>query len=134
MATSTAEELPLHTDTDVVLARQRVRQLCQEQGFSIVDQTKMVTAASELGRNARTHGKGGVMTAEKVTDGVRKGVRLTFIDNGPGIPDLELAFKDGWTSGGGLGMGLSGAKRLVQDFEIDTTPGQGTTIVVARWR
>ena len=134
MAASQADELPLLSDQDVVAARQTVRRLCQELGFSLVDLTKMVTAASELGRNARTHGNGGAMSWEKLGDDTRTGLRLTFKDNGPGIANLELAMKDGWTSGNGLGLGLSGTKRLVQDFEIQTEVGKGTTIVVARWR
>ena len=134
MTASQVEELPLRSDHDVVAARQVVRRLCLELGFSLVDQTKMVTAASELARNARTHGGGGVMAYETLRDGLRVGLRLTFKDEGPGIPNLELALKDGWSSGTGLGMGLSGAKRLVHDFDIQTAVGKGTTVVVARWR
>ncbi len=134
MAELKPDELPLMTDYDVVIARQEVRKLCQELGFSLVDQTKMVTAASELARNARTHGAGGVMRWERLSEGGRTGLRLTFQDRGPGIPDLELALTDGWTSGGGLGMGLSGAKRLVQEFDLTTAVGEGTTIKVSRWR
>ena len=129
-----AEELALRTDQDVVSARHLVRRLCQELGFSLVDQTKLVTAASELARNARTHGGGGTMLCEKVEDGPRIGLRLTFRDQGPGIADLDLAMKDGWTSAGGLGMGLSGSKRLVHDFRLESAVGKGTTVVVARWR
>lgn len=128
-----ANELPLQSDRDVVAARQAVRKLCQEMGFNLVDQTKMVTAASELARNARTYGGGGTMRWEKLRDGARVGLQLTFEDQGPGIPDVALALTDGWTSGNGLGMGLSGAKRLVQDFHLQTAVGGGTKVVIARW-
>jgi len=126
--------LQLRNETDIVLARQAVRKLTQELGFSLVDQTKFVTAASELARNAVTYGGGGTLTCEIVVDGIRNGLRLTFKDDGPGIPDLHQAMTDGWTSGNGLGMGLSGAKRLVNDFEIDTKPGAGTRVTIARWK
>jgi serine/threonine-protein kinase RsbT len=132
---------PTHTDTvsirteqDVVLARQAVRRLAQEAGFGIVDQTKIVTAASELARNVVVYGQGGVMRSEIVVDGKRQGLRLAFVDKGPGIPDLKLALTDGWTSGKGLGLGLSGAKRLMHDFEIETAPGQGTRVTITRWK
>jgi len=98
-----------------------------------VDQTKIVTAASELARNTLIHGKGGILKWELLSEDVRKGLRLTFEDEGPGIPDLGLALTDGWTSGAGLGMGLSGARRLVSEFDIRSEPGRGTTVVVARW-
>ena len=126
--------LPLRSDHDVVLARQAVRRLTQELAFSLVDQTKMVTAASELARNTIVHGKGGSVTCELVDGGDRRGLRLTFEDQGPGIPDLGLAMTDGWTSGTGLGLGLSGAKRLVNDFGIETAPGRGTRVWVTRWK
>jgi serine/threonine-protein kinase RsbT len=106
----------------------------QELKFSLVDQTKMITAASELARNTVIHGKGGEMGIEVVVNGTRTGVRLTFEDHGPGIEDLDQAMTDGWTSGGGLGMGLPGTKRLVNDFHIESTQGQGTRIVIARWK
>jgi len=126
--------VPLHDEQDVVRARQAVRIRMEELKFSLVDQTKMITAASELARNAVIHGGGGQMGIEVLVNGARTGVRLTFEDNGPGIADLALAMTDGWTSGGGLGMGLPGTKRLVNDFHIESAPGQGTRIVIARWK
>jgi serine/threonine-protein kinase RsbT len=126
--------VPLQDEQDVVRARQAVRIRMQELKFSLVDQTKMITAASELARNTVIHGKGGEMGIEVVVNGTRTGVRLTFEDHGPGIVDLSLAMSDGWTSGGGLGMGLPGTKRLVNDFHIESTAGQGTKIVIARWK
>ena len=126
--------MPLRSEPDIVLARQQVRKLTLEAGFSIVDQTKMVTAASELARNAIVYGKGGEMRWELHADGLRRGVRLHFVDAGPGIPDIEQAMVDGWTSGSGMGLGLSGARRLVNEFEIDTAPGRGTRVSVTRWK
>ncbi|HZX92738.1 MAG TPA: anti-sigma regulatory factor [Rudaea sp.] len=126
--------VPLQDEQDVVRARQAVRIRMQELKFSLVDQTKMITAASELARNTVIHGKGGEMGIEVVVNGTRTGVRLTFEDHGPGIEDLDQAMTDGWTSGGGLGMGLPGTKRLVNDFHIESTAGQGTKIVIARWK
>lgn len=125
---------PLRSEQDIVLARQAVRKLSIELNFSIVDQTKMVTAASELARNALIYGRGGDMICEVLSEGLRKGLRLTFKDEGPGIPDLKLAMTDGWTSGGGLGMGLSGARRLVNEFDIDSQPGTGTRVTITRWK
>ena len=133
-STETAGELPIRSERDIVLARQMVRKMSQVQGFSLVDQTKMVTAASELARNALIYGGGGAMQWQTLTEGGRSGLRLVFADEGPGIPNLELAMSDGWTSGNGLGMGLSGAKRLVNDFEIDTRVGAGTRVSIARWK
>ena len=130
----TRGELPLGDERDVVLGRQFVRRLAQAQGFSLVDQTKIVTAASELARNAVIYGGGGRMRWERVADGARLGLRLAFEDAGPGIVDLGLAMTDGWTSGHGLGMGLSGARRLVNEFDIQSTPGVGTRVTIARWR
>ena len=134
MAVVRSDQLPLRTEQDVVLARQAVRKLTLELKFSLVDQTKMVTAASELARNTLIYGGGGVMKWELLLDGARSGLRLTFEDQGPGIPDLSLAMKDGWTSGSGMGMGLSGAKRLVNDFDISTEVGKGTRVMIARWK
>ena len=134
MAVTRTESLSLRAEQDVVLARQAVRKLTQELKFSLVDQTKMVTAASELARNTVIYGGGGVMKCELLVDGARNGLRLTFEDQGPGIPDLSLALKDGWTSGGGLGMGLSGAKRLVNEFDIASEVGKGTRVTIARWK
>jgi serine/threonine-protein kinase RsbT len=126
--------MPLRTEHDIVGARQAVRKMTLELGFSLVDQTKMVTAASELARNTVIYGGGGVLQWEMLLDGAKKGLRLTFKDEGPGIPDMALAMTDGWTSGSGLGMGLSGAKRLVNEFDIDTKPGKGTRVTITRWK
>jgi serine/threonine-protein kinase RsbT len=134
MVITRSDVVPVRTAQDVVLARQCVRKLTQEIGFGIVDQTKLVTAASELARNVVVHGQGGVMQWEVVVDGFRQGLRLHFIDEGPGIPDLKLAMTDGCTSGSGLGLGLSGAKRLVNDFDIVTSDGGGTHVTVTRWK
>jgi serine/threonine-protein kinase RsbT len=127
-------ESPLRSEHDIVLARQQVRKLTQELQFSLVDQTKMVTAASELARNAYIYGGGGVMHWEVVTVDGRHGVRLVFADQGPGIPNMDLAMTDGWTSGHGLGMGLTGAKRLVNEFEIESKVGAGTRVTITRWK
>jgi serine/threonine-protein kinase RsbT len=134
MSVAKSDSLPLRTEHDIVLARQSVRKLSQELTFSLVDQTKIVTAASELARNTVIYGGGGVLTWEVLHDGTRKGLRLTFKDEGPGIPNLELAMMDGWSSGTGLGMGLSGTKRLVNEFEIESQPGSGTRVTIARWK
>lgn len=128
------ESLPLVSEQDVVLARQAVRKASRQAGFSIVEQTKMVTAASELARNAVVYGGGGKLELEIVEKNSRRGVQLTISDQGPGIKDLTLAMKDGYTTGSGLGMGLPGAKRLVNDFTITSQPGAGTTIIVTRWK
>jgi serine/threonine-protein kinase RsbT len=129
-----SESIPLTSEQDVVFARQTVRKVAQQMNFSIVDQTKIVTAASELARNALVYGGGGVLQWETVGQNGRQGLRLTVSDQGPGIEDITLAMKDGWTSGGGLGLGLPGAKRLVNDFTITSQPGVGTTVVVTRWK
>ena len=129
-----AETLPVRGETDVVLVRQAVRTWSVQQGFSLVDQTKMVTAASEIARNTVNYGGGGTVRLEVITDGARRGLRLTFEDNGPGIKDIELAMRDGYTTGTGLGMGLGGARRLVNEFAIDSTPGRGTKVTLTRWR
>jgi serine/threonine-protein kinase RsbT len=128
------ELLPLKTSNDVVLARQRVRQWAIELRFSLVDQTKLVTAASELARNTLDHGKGGQMTMEELVNGTKAGLRLAFEDNGPGIADIEQALKDGFTSGSGMGLGLGGSKRLVNEFSIESEVGKGTRVTVSRWR
>lgn len=125
--------LPIRSDMDLVWVRQHVRQAAALLGFGLVDQTKLVTAASELARNTLVHGGGGQMEAARVLAAGAVGLRLTFSDTGPGIPDLERALSDGYTSGDGLGMGLGGARRLVHDFEVDSTPGSGTTVRVASW-
>jgi serine/threonine-protein kinase RsbT len=126
-------EVPLLSEQDVVLARQLVRKKAQEAGLSLVDQTKLVTAASELARNTVIYGGGGKMTLEMLPEG-RKGVRLAFKDKGPGIRDVDRALKGGWTSGSGLGMGLSGSKRLVNEFDLVTRVGEGTCVTIAHWR
>ncbi len=131
---SKTEVVPVRAGADVVLARQRVRSWAAQIGFNLVDQTKIVTAASELARNMVDYGGGGEVTLEEVTNGMRRGLRVTFEDHGPGIPDIELALRDGYTTGEGLGMGLGGAKRLVNDFEIDSRVGEGTRVVIVRWR
>ncbi len=128
------ESVPLKNSNDVVLARQKVRQWAVELRFGLVDQTKLVTAASELARNALDHGKGGQMTIEVLNEGAKAGLRLLFEDQGPGIPDIDLALKDGFTSGTGMGLGLGGSKRLVHDFRIESEVGKGTRIIVVRWR
>jgi serine/threonine-protein kinase RsbT len=128
------EIMELKKSEDIVRARQRVRTCMIAQGFSLVDQTKMVTAASELARNTYDHGKGGTMRIESLEENGRSGIRLTFLDHGPGIPDIELALKDGYTTGTGLGLGLGGSKRLVNEFEIWSKPNEGTRVTVTRWR
>ncbi|MFB7509527.1 anti-sigma regulatory factor [Streptomyces broussonetiae] len=125
--------LPIHSDADLAWVRQRVRQSAADLGFGLVQQTKLVTAASELARNTLVHGGGGHVEVTPLTRGVARGLRLSFVDSGPGIRDVELAMTDGYTSGGGLGLGLSGARRLVDEFEIDTEPGCGTTVTVIAW-
>jgi serine/threonine-protein kinase RsbT len=134
MTTSSSGELPLTNEHDIVLGRQSVRRMTQQQGFSLVDQTKMVTAASELARNTLIYGGGGVLKWALLSEGGRRGVRLTFEDHGPGIANLELALTDGWTSGHGLGLGLTGTRRLVNEFEIESTVGVGTRVVITRWK
>jgi serine/threonine-protein kinase RsbT len=126
--------MPLRSEQDIILSRQAVRKLTQELAFSLVEQTKFITAASELARNTLVYGGGGEMRWELVTQGIRKGLRLHFEDKGPGIADVEQALQDGFTSGRGLGMGLGGSKRLVNEFEIRTAPGEGTCVSVTRWK
>jgi serine/threonine-protein kinase RsbT len=126
--------LPLKNEHDIVMGRQTVRRLAQEQGFSLVDQTKLVTAASELARNALIYGGGGELRWETLINGIRRGVRLVFEDHGPGIGDTEQALTDGWSSGTGLGLGLSGARRLVNEFDLQSTVGVGTRVTIARWK
>ncbi|HEU4453787.1 MAG TPA: anti-sigma regulatory factor [Longimicrobium sp.] len=125
---------PIRTEEDVVLSRQAVRSWAVELGFSLVDQTKIVTAASELARNTVVYGGGGTLRMEALEDGARRGLRLTFEDQGPGIADIDQALRDGFTSGGGLGLGLGGARRLVNEFQIDSQPGRGTKITVVKWK
>ena len=129
-----SDVVPIRSEQDIVLARQRVRKTAMEIGFGIVDQTKIVTAASELARNAVIYGLGGEMRWEMLEDGSRRGLRLHFVDQGPGIEDLSRAMTDGWTSGSGLGLGLTGSRRLVNEFEIETAPGRGTRVTITRWK
>ncbi|WP_167021812.1 anti-sigma regulatory factor [Luteibacter sp. SG786] len=124
---------PISIEQDVVLARQTVRRLAIECGLRLVDQTKLITAASELARNTVIYGGGGHMDWEFVEEGTRRGLRLVFRDEGPGIADMKLAMTDGWTSGGGLGLGLTGAKRLVDEFSLESTPGVGTRVTICKW-
>ena len=126
--------MPLLGERDIVMCRQMVRKLTQQIKFSLVDQTKMITAASELSRNTVVYGGGGEMRWEIVQEGIRNGLRLAFEDKGPGIPDIALALTDGWTSGSGMGVGLSGSRRLVNDFDLRTAVGEGTCVTVARWK
>ena len=126
--------MPLRVEADIVASRQLVRKLAQQLGFSLVDQTKMITAASELSRNTVTYGGGGDMEWELLEEGIKRGLRLRFRDQGPGIPDLTLALKDGWTSGKGMGLGLSGSRRLVHEFDIQSEVGAGTCVSVIRWK
>jgi serine/threonine-protein kinase RsbT len=129
-----AEPLPLQVSEHIVIVRQAVRREAVALGFSLVDQTKIVTAASELARNTVQHGGGGRAFIEPLIEGARRGLRLTFEDQGPGIADLGLAMRDGYSTQGGLGLGLSGAKRLSNEFDISSAPGQGTRVVITRWK
>jgi serine/threonine-protein kinase RsbT len=128
------ETVPIKSSSDVVMVRQRVRTWTTEMKFSLVEQTKIVTAASELGRNTLEHGGGGMLELAIIVNGTRRGLRLRFSDQGPGIPDVAQALKDGYTTGAGMGLGLGGSKRLMNEFEIDTHPGIGTTVTVIRWK
>ena len=128
------ETLPVRSSNDIVVVRQVVRMRAVEIGFNLVEQTKIVTAASELARNTIDHGGGGSARLQSLRNGGRAGLRLTFEDKGPGIPDIELALKDGYTTGGGLGLGLSGARRLSNEFEIQSRPGVGTRVTITRWK
>jgi serine/threonine-protein kinase RsbT len=128
------DTLPLQSSEHVVMVRQAVRQRAVELGFSLVDQTKIITAASELGRNTIQHGGGGHAMVEVINDGTRRGLRLTFEDRGPGIADIAMAMRDGYSTGTGLGLGLSGAKRLSNEFAITSAPGEGTRVVITRWK
>ena len=134
MQTERHEAVAIAAHEDIVRVRQRVRDWAVDLGFSLVDQTKLVTAASELARNTLVYGLGGTLLLEAVVNESRRGLRLTFEDHGPGIQDLQQALKGGYTTGSGLGLGLSGARRLSQDFHIDSRPGEGTRVVIARWR
>ena len=128
------ESRPIQSESDVVAVRQAVRTWAVEMRFSLVDQTKLVTAASELARNTLIHGGGGTARLEAVEEGARQGIRLVFEDQGPGIPDMKLALTDGYSTGQGLGLGLSGSRRLVNEFEITSAVGEGTKVVVTKWK
>ena len=134
MAILRSESLPIQSSSDVVLVRQAVRSAATELGFSLVDQTKIVTAASELARNTLDYGGGGALHLQTLVDGMRKGLKLMFEDHGPGIADVQMALKDGFTTGGGLGLGLGGARRLVNDFDIQSKAGEGTRVTITRWK
>lgn len=129
-----SETIDIRSSDDVVKVRQRARALAVEAGFSLVDQTRIVTAVSELARNIVDHGGGGSVMASLINEKGRAGLRLIFEDSGPGIADIELALKDGYSTGGGLGLGLSGSRRLMNEFEIESTPGRGTKVSVTRWK
>jgi serine/threonine-protein kinase RsbT len=133
MAVVSSDSHPIQAEVDVVTARQKVRTAAAQLGFTLVDQTKLVTAASELARNTLIHGRGGILHMQTL-NGPRTGLRLIFEDKGPGIPDIALALRDGFTTGSGLGLGLGGAKRLVNEFDIASQPGEGTRITVIRWK
>jgi serine/threonine-protein kinase RsbT len=128
------ETVPIKNGADVVSVRQRVRLWTTDMKFSLVEQTKIVTAASELARNTLEHGKGGEVQIALLTNGVRQGIQMAFIDQGPGIPDVKMALSDGFTTGKGMGLGLGGSKRLMNEFEIETEPGRGTKITCIRWK
>jgi len=130
---TTTETLPIKNGDDIVRVRQKVRIRAVEVGLSLVDQTKLITAASELARNALDYGRGGHADIETIAE-LKRGVRIVFRDKGPGIADIQQAMTDGFTSGNGLGHGLGGAKRLVDDFDIKSQPGDGTTVTIARWK
>jgi serine/threonine-protein kinase RsbT len=134
MKSAKQETVPIASSSDVVLARQKVRQWALEMKFTLVDQTKLVTAASELARNALEHGKGGHMVIERVENSIKSGLKLVFEDQGPGISDVDAALRDGFTTGGGMGLGLGGSKRLVNEFQIVSEPGKGTRVTVVRWK
>jgi serine/threonine-protein kinase RsbT len=129
-----SESLPVRGSAEVVSVRHFVRRWAVELGFTLVEQTKIVTAASELARNMVDYGRGGTMTIEELEEGARKGLRLIFEDQGPGIPDIDMALRDGFTSGSGMGLGLGGSKRLSNEFEIHSVPGEGTRVAIIRWK
>lgn len=128
------DSMPIRSESDVLLVRQTARKWAIELGFSLVDQTKILTAASELARNTLIHGGGGSVRLETLSEGMRKGLRLTFEDQGPGIADIELALRDGYTTGNGLGLGLSGSKRLMSEFDLVSRVGEGTSVTVVKWK
>jgi serine/threonine-protein kinase RsbT len=131
---SKTDVIPIAASSDIVLIRQEVRRWAVELGFSLVDQTKMITAASELARNSLDYGGGGIVRFRIVENGTKRGLQLTFEDEGPGIPDIELAMTDGYTTGKGMGLGLGGSRRLVNAFEITSAAGKGTRVTITRWK
>ena len=133
-STIKSESIPVRSSAEVVSVRHLVRRWAVELAFTLVEQTKIVTAASELARNMVDYGRGGTMTIEALEEGARKGLCLIFEDQGPGIPDIDLALRDGFTSGSGMGLGLGGARRLSNEFEIRSAPGQGTRVAITRWK
>ena len=134
MEPQNSEVIPVRGEQDIVMVRRRVRILAVDLKLSLVDQTKIVTAASELARNLWIYGGGGEVTITQVSAGLRRGMRIDFVDQGPGIEDIARAMQDGFTTGSGMGLGLSGAKRLVNDFEIESAPGKGTRVSITRWK
>jgi serine/threonine-protein kinase RsbT len=134
MQTTKSESVPVRTSADVVSVRHLVRSWAVELGFTLVEQTKIVTAASELARNMIDYGGGGTLLLESLEDGIRKGLRLTFEDHGPGISDINVALRDGYTTGRGMGLGLGGARRLSNEFDIQSAPGEGTRVKITRWK
>jgi serine/threonine-protein kinase RsbT len=134
MPTTGSEVVQIRSSEDVVLARQAVRRWAVDLAFGLVDQTKIVTAASELARNTLDYGRGGTLTIAALVDGSRRGLKLVFDDHGPGIPDVAMALRDGYTTGKGMGLGLGGARRLVHEFDIVSRPGEGTCVTIVRWR
>jgi serine/threonine-protein kinase RsbT len=134
MSSTKSESVSIRSSEDIVLVRQRVREMALSLAFGLVDQTKIVTAASEIARNTLDYGKGGTATIEALEDGIKRGLRLTFQDSGPGIPDVEMALRDGYTTGSGMGLGLGGSRRLVHEFEIESHVGRGTRVTIVRWR
>lgn len=134
MTIQRSERRFIRSSEDIVIVRQLVREWAKTIGMNLVDQTKLITAASELARNTYDYGGGGLMIMDQIIDGMKTGIRLTFEDKGPGIEDVEQAIKDGYTTGGGMGLGLGGARRLANEFYIDTKPGQGTSVTIIRWK
>lgn len=134
MAVAKTDSLEIRSSTDIVLIRQEVRKWALDLGFSLVEQTKIVTAASELARNSLVYGGGGTVRLEALQNGTKRGLRLVFEDQGPGIPDIEQALRDGYTTGKGMGLGLGGTKRLVNEFDIDSRVGEGTRVAITRWK
>jgi len=134
MRVTNSETLAVRSAAEVVSVRHAVRRCAVEMGLSLIEQTKIVTAASELARNMVDYGGGGLLHVETLDDGIRKGLRLIFEDRGPGIPDVQAAMRDGFTTGSGMGLGLGGAKRLSNEFELRTAPGEGTRVTIVRWK